>query len=112
VKRKTLQPLIEENVVNGSTVHSDELSSYRGLNKKGYKHQTVDHGAGEYVNGKTHVNNLENFWKHLKGSIRGTHIHVSKKHLHKYAKEFEYRFNSRANPSVMFPALVSQFPKP
>jgi transposase-like protein len=112
VRRKTLQPLIEQNVVMGSTVHSDELHSYKGLDKKGYKHQTVDHGAGEYVNGNTHVNNLENFWKHLKGSIRGTHIHVSKKHLHKYAKEFEYRFNSRENPSAMFPALVSQFQKP
>ena len=64
------------------------------------------------MNGETHINNLDNFWKHLKGSIRSTHIHVSKKHLHKYAKEFEYRFNSRDNPSVMFPALVSQFPKP
>ena len=30
----------------------------------------------------------------------------------KYAKEFEYRFNSRENPSAMFPALVSKFPKP
>jgi transposase-like protein len=87
------------------------LHSYTGLNKKGYDHKTVNHAAGEYVNGKTHVNGLENFWKHLKGSIRSTHIHVSKKHLHKYAKEFEYRFNSRGNPSEMFPALVSQFPK-
>jgi transposase-like protein len=50
--------------------------------------------------------------QHFKGSIRSTHIHVSKKHLHKYVKEFEYRFNSRVNPSSMFPALVSVFSKP
>jgi len=110
-KRKTLEPIIEENVLDGSTVHTDELRSYRGLAKKGYKHQTINHGAGEYANGKVHVNGMENFWKHLKGSIRSTHIHVSKKHLHKYAKEFEYRFNSREHPAEMFPALVSQFPK-
>jgi len=72
----------------------------------------VNHGAGEYANGDTHVNNLENFWKHLKGGIRGTHIHVSGKHLPKYAKEFEFRFNRRENASSMFPALVSQFSKP
>jgi hypothetical protein len=76
-----------------------------------------EHGAKEYhrVNpdgSVTHVNGLENFWKHLKGGINGTHIHVSKKHLHKYAKEWEFRFNHRENPSVMFPALVSTFPKP
>jgi len=46
----------------------------------------LDHGAHEYAKGDTHVNGMENFWKHLKGSIRSTHIHVSKKHLHKYAK--------------------------
>jgi transposase-like protein len=112
VAKKTLQPIIEENILDGSTVHTDELNSYKGLAKKGYNHKTVNHGVHEYVLGNTHVNGLENFWKHLKGSIRSTHIHVSKKHLHKYAKEFEYRFNSRENPSAMFPALVSQFPKP
>jgi transposase-like protein len=111
-KRKTLEPIIEQNVKAGSTVHTDELRSYKGLWKKGYKHQTVNHGAREYVVGESHVNGMENFWKHLKGGIRGTHIHVSKKHLHKYAKEFEFRFNQRENPSSMFPALVSQFPKP
>jgi transposase len=112
VAGKTLKPLIEENVTQGSTVHTDELRSYKGLAKKGFTHKTVNHGAGEYASGDTHVNNLENFWKHLKGGIRGTHIHVSKQHLHNYAKEFEFRFNRRGNPSAMFPALVSQFPKP
>lgn len=111
-KRKTLEPIIEENVLDGSTVHSDELHSYKGLGKKGFTHKTVNHGAGEYAKGDTHVNNLENFWKHLKGGIRGTHIHVSQKHLHKYAKEFEFRFNRREKPSDMLPALLSQFPKP
>jgi transposase-like protein len=109
VAKKTLQPIIEENVLDGSTVHTDELTSYKGLDKKGFTHKTVNHGAKEYVVGNTHVNGLENFWKHLKGSIRSTHIHVSKKHLHKYAKEFEFRFNQRENPSEMFPALVSSF---
>jgi transposase-like protein/predicted RNA-binding Zn-ribbon protein involved in translation (DUF1610 family) len=111
VAKKTLQPIIEENILDGSTVHTDELKSYKGLKKVGFNHQTVNHAAGEYVNGKSHVNGMENFWKHLKGSIRSTHIHVSKKHLHKYAKEFEYRFNSREHPAEMFSTLVSQFPK-
>ena len=109
---KTLCPIIEENVMPGATVHTDELRSYNALSKKGYKHESVNHGAGEYVRGNSHVNGVENFWSHLKNGIRGTHVHVSKKHLHKYAKEFEYRFNSRKQPSAMFPALVSQFQKP
>ena len=111
-KRKTLLPIIQGTVKKGSTCHTDEHFSYQPLKTMGYKHETVEHGAKEYVRGNSHVNGLENFWKHLKGSIKSTHIHVSKKHLHKYAKEFEFRFNRRENPSVMFPALVSQFPKP
>ena len=102
---------IEENVLEGATVHSDELVSYKGLKKAGYNHQTVNHGAKEYVVGNTHVNGLENFWKHLKGSIRSTHIHVSKKHLHKYAKEFEYRFNSLENPSADVPRFGFAVPE-
>ena len=54
---------------------------------------------------------MENFWKHLKGSIRSTHMHVSKKHLHKYAKEFEYRFNSRETPRRDVPRFGFNFPE-
>lgn len=111
VRRSTLHPIIEGNIEKGATLHTDELFSYRGLAGKGFTHQTVNHGRGEYVRGGCHVNNLENFWKHFKASLKGTHIHVSKKHLQKYAKEFEYRFNSRGNPSEMFPELVSRFAK-
>lgn len=110
-KKVTLQPLIEENVTEGSTLMTDEHHSYKGMDKKGFKHETCDHGHDQYVNGNAHTNGIENFWKHLKCGIRSTHIHVSGKHLGKYAKEFEFRFNSRGNPSAMFPALVSQFPK-
>lgn len=112
VKGDTLKPIIEENVAKGTTVNSDELLSYRGLDAKGYTHQTVCHGAREYVKGSCHVNGMENFWKYLKGSIRSTHIHVSKQHLAKYAKEFEFRFNRRGNAVQMFPTLVSSFSKP
>jgi transposase len=111
VKRSTLEPIIEANVEEGATVHTDELLSYAKLAGKGYEHKTVCHSAGEYVNEDCHVNGLENFWRHLKCSLKGTHISVSKKHLQKYVKEFEYRFNSRSNPSAMFPELVSQFAK-
>jgi transposase-like protein len=111
VKRKTLQPIIKENVEQGSTVHTDELSSYNNLSSQGYKHETVNHGTGEYARGSVHVNSIEGYWSNLKKSISGTHVHVSKKHLGKYSNEFEYRYNSRQNPSQMFPELISTFPK-
>ena len=109
VRMKTLQPIIEENVVAGSTVHTDELKSYNGLSKAGFEHETVNHGAGEYVDGDCHVNGIEGFWARLKLSIRGTHVHVSGKHLQKYVKEFEYRYNRRRRPDAIFGDLVAHF---
>ena len=107
VKKKTLQPIIQENVKSGSTVHTDELRSYKGLDKIGYGHKRVNHGAGKWVSGGSHVNSIEGFWARLKLSIRGTHIHVSKKHLRKYLKEFEFRYNYRDKPEQMFPDLIA-----
>ena len=107
VKKRILQPIIQENVKSGSTVHTDELPSYKGLDKVGYEHKRVNHGAGKWVSGGSHVNSIESFWARLKLSIRGTHVHVSKHHLWKYMKEFEYRYNRRDNPSAMFSDLVA-----
>jgi transposase len=109
-RKKTLQPLIESHVAPGSTVHSDELASYQGLAAKGYDHQTVNHGAEEFARDDCHVNTLEGFWARLKLSIRGTHVHVSGKHLQKYVGEFEYRYNSREEPEKMLPELLTTFP--
>ncbi len=111
VRRNSLQPHIEANVEKGSEINTDELRSYTGLDGIGYEHKTVNHGAGEYARGEVHVNGMEGYWSNLKKSITSTHIHVSGKHLEKYSKEFEYRFNSRKNPDQMFPELISSFPK-
>ena len=107
VRKKTLHPIIKQNVEKGSTVNSDELASYNGLDKAGFEHETVNHGAGEYVDGDCHVNGLEGFWARVKLSIRGTHVHVSKKHLQTYVKEFEYRYNRRKRPERIFGDLVA-----
>ena len=109
VRKKTLQPIIKGNVEQGSTVNSDELKSYSGLSKAGFEHETVNHSAGEYVDGDCHVNGIEGFWARLKLSIRGTHVHVSQKHLQKYVKEFEYRHNMRKRPELMFDRLLAAF---
>ena len=112
IRRSTLQPLIEKHVEPGTTIHTDELASYDGLDKKGYQQKRVNHSKGEYVgpNGET-VNAIENFWRHLKQGIKGTHIWVSPEQLETYAKEFEYRFNRRDCAETMLSELLSTFEK-
>ena len=107
--RKSLIPLIVANVPKGTRISSDEWSPYRVLSSLGYRHETVDHRSKEYARGDIHVNTLESFWAILKRSIRGTHIHVSPKHLPKYLGEFEYRYNLRKTPEIMFDRLLQAF---
>ena len=106
IKGSTLQNAIEANVECGSTISTDELKSYIGLEKRGFKHLTVSHGKGEYVRGDAHTNTIEGFWSRLKLSIRGTHIHVSKRHLWKYSSEFAFRYNMRKQPAAMFDQMI------
>nr|WP_051683270.1 IS1595 family transposase [Sphingomonas sp. UNC305MFCol5.2] len=109
-KRGTLLPLLKGNVKAHSIVHTDEHTAYLTIAAEGFFHETVNHGAGQYVSAKgSSVNSIEGFWRHLKCSIAGTHISVSPKYLGRYAKEFEYRFNRRNDPASMLPELLSTF---
>ncbi|MGD9850032.1 MAG: IS1595 family transposase [Nitrospirales bacterium] len=109
VKRKTLHPHLEAHIEKGSTIHTDELPSYETIKDKGYTHETVNHGAGQYVQNGVHVNGLEGFWSQIKRSIKGTHVHISKQHTAKYLGEFEFRYNLRKTPSLMWPRLLASF---
>ena len=106
VRRATLEPHILANVKKGSTVSTDELKSYAKLARLGYDHGAVNHAKDEWVRGMHHTNNLEGFWSLLKRSIKGTHVHVSKRHLAKYLAEF--RWNLRDDQNAMFPLLLKR----
>lgn len=108
-KVKTLLPHIEKNVDKSATVSTDDLMAYRNLPKMGYNHGVVKHSYRQWKNGIHHTNSIEGYWSLLKRSISGTHVHVSKKHLSKYLAEFEYRYNMRSTPSLMFDRLLQAF---
>ncbi len=114
VQRRTKQAMravILDTVMPGTTLNTDEFGGYKDIDQSDYRHIKVNHNAGQYActaTGAT-VNGIEGFWAQLKRSINGTHIHVSGKHLWKYAKEAEYRFNRRDTPSLMLPELLSTF---
>lgn len=110
VKRVTLLPAVKDAVIEGTQIHTDGLHTYKVLGQHGFTHSFVSHERGEYVSETgCHVQTIEGFWAQLKRAINGTHIHVSGKHLWKYAKEAEYRFNRRHNPSLMLLELLSTF---
>jgi len=89
-----LQGFVEANTRPGAAVFTDDAGAYKGLRKK-YRHESVNHTAGEYVKGMAHVNGIESFWAMLKRGYHGTFHHFSKKHLQRYVSEFAARYNIR-----------------
>ena len=107
----TLVKEVRENVLKDTEVHTDEARQYDYLQGH-YTHKRVNHSAKQYVgkDGQT-TNSIEGFFFHLKRTIKGTHIWVSAKHLHKYTGEAEFMYNRRNRPLTMLPELLSVFPK-
>ena len=89
--KKTLQKEIAKRVDAGSTVCTDEYASY--TNMFGYRHFTVCHSIGHYVDGDYHVNSVESMWALLKRGIYGIWHCVSRKHLHRYCSEVTFKLD-------------------
>ena len=91
--KETLHSFIQENVVEGSNLYTDEHPSYNGLTE--YNHEAVNHHIGEYVRGNVHTNGIESFWSTFKRGHYGVFHHFTVKHLNRYLAEFEMRWNMR-----------------
>lgn len=105
-------PIIFEAVKPRSRVTTDAATSFQPLGFTGHQfdHATVNHSVGQHVvtGGRT-TNTIEGFWSLLKRGISGTYIAVSEKHLPAYLSEFEFRYNLRKTPHVMFELLLTGF---
>jgi len=99
---------IQEHVSPTAHVMTDEYAAYVNLSKYGYKHDSVKHGASNYVTaGDIHTNTIEGFWSILKRGIYGVYRVVSKKYLQAYVDEYAFRYNNRNN-GFMFNVLLEQ----
>ena len=78
----------------GSTIHTDESAIYNRVGGLLYKHETINHGAGEYVRGDVTTNGIESVFALLKRGIHGVYHHASPKHLHRYVGEFAFRLGN------------------
>ncbi len=89
----TLNREIRNNIIAGSTVYTDDHGGYRNVKKSGYKHESVNHSAGEYVRGNVSTNGIESVWAVMKRGLHGVYHHASEKHLARYVDEFTFRLN-------------------
>lgn len=102
VTSETLRGVIDEMCAPDAHVMTDTSSALKGAASKVRKHSRVNHTRKEYVRWDGEVcvttNAVEGFFANLKRGINGTYHHVSKKHLHRYLSEFDFRYNARAVP--------------
>ncbi|NJL71722.1 MAG: IS1595 family transposase [Candidatus Competibacteraceae bacterium] len=95
VDAKTLRQFISETVEPGSRIMTDENAAYPPATE-GYRHESVNHSAKQWVGpGNVHSNTAESFFALVKRGVYGTFHAVSRKHLHRYISEFQFRWNAR-----------------
>lgn len=107
-KAETLISTIKTMVEPGSTIRTDQLTSYSALTKHGYRHVAVDRESAVGEDPTPLVHRVASL---LKRWLLGTHHgRVEEQHLPAYLNEFVFRFNRRTSRSrgKLFLRLVQQ----
>lgn len=93
-RSRSLNPHMRRTIRLGSAIYTDGRKGYRRLPRYGYRHDWVDHEAGEYVRGEVHTQTMDGYWGMLKNrlaSIGG----IRKERLHLFIGESVWRYNFR-----------------
>lgn len=109
--KKVLQPFVQDMIAPGSTVHTDGLASYCGLEVLGYQHEVSILSGREKDAAVRLLPRVHQVASLLKRWLLGTHQGaVSPKHLDYYLDEFTFRFNRRKSRSrgKLFYRLLQQ----
>lgn len=111
--RKQLHAFIQENIDRGSTIRTDGLHAYRGLEQLGYRHQAVVVKGWEtpLSAASTLLPHVHRIAALLKRWLLGTHQGaIGAAQLPYYLDEFTFRFNRRKSrsPGKLFHALLHQ----
>jgi hypothetical protein len=104
---RILLPAIRQHIASTAIIYSDEHGSYRLLKRQGYTHKTVNHSKQQYVIGRVHTQNVENFWSQFKRGIYGVYRHCDEQYLQHYANEYAFRYSNRKSGIPMFDLVLS-----
>ena len=108
VHAKTLRSVLVQHVDRASALSTDNWCGYKPVGREFKHHGAVDHKSGTYavtsevvrytwhrITAKWHSNTAENFFSIFKRGVIGTFHHLSEAHLHRYCREFDFRYNTR-----------------
>ncbi len=96
VSAANLKGAMRECVDKKATIMTDEWQSYKGIgNEFEGGHHVIHHSQRQYACKGVSTNTAESSFAVLKRGIMGIYHSVSKKHLHRYVNEFDFRWNGR-----------------
>ena len=108
VHATTLRSILVQHADRASTLSTDNWCGYKPVGREFKHHGVVDHKSGEYAITREvvryswhtttehwHSNTAENFFSIFKRGVIGTYHHLSEAHLHRYCREFDFRYNTR-----------------
>jgi transposase-like protein len=99
ISAKAIGEIVAANLSREAILMTDEARHYVNIGKGFAGHGHTNHAAGEYVsrfNPLVHTNTVEGSFSIFKRGMRGVYQHCSKKHLHRYLAEFDFRYSNRA----------------
>lgn len=99
----TVHRAIHANVEIGATIHSDEASAYGNLDGLFFRHEHINHSAGEYARGSVTTNSVESVFAVMKRGVLGVYHHTSRnKKPEMLARAFRLQrcAGLGANPSI------------
>jgi len=100
---KDLAPILAENIAKEARLLTDEAPRYKGYGRKFAGHGYVNHKRKEwvsYTDQTVHTQTVEGFFSIFKRGMKGVYQHASKRHMHRYMAEYDFRYNNRAKLGV------------
>lgn len=98
ISAKAIGEIVVANLSQEAILMTDEARHYKKVGATFAGHGSTNHSAGEYVsrfNPNVHTNTVEGFFSIFKRGMKGVYQHTSKKHLHRYLAEFDFRYSNR-----------------
>lgn len=101
VSQKNIGNALRDCVAQDAVICTDEWKAYPKAAQNFKAHHTVNHSKCEYTlklpsGVSAGVNHCESFFSLLKRGVHGAWHSVSREHLHRYANEFAFRWNTRS----------------
>jgi transposase-like protein len=83
-----------KNIDPGATIYHDDHRSY-GILDGSFRHESVDHSAGEYARGDIHTNTIEGEFSVLRPWLQ-TFRGISKEHAYLYCAHYQLLRSNRS----------------